>query len=179
MTEYVAIEVAFAKITAADRGRRKARVRYDESLRQWVEEGVPLPAGSIAPKSSAAEAYKHWLDVPLTSYTETYSYSYRHTEDLKPGTLVVVDSPNSGYTLCTVVPRKGSIDDSRATKWIVGVVDDADYQTRKVSEARAAELKSKLDARLKQLMELKKYELLRSDESAAEMIAELEALSKG
>lgn len=177
MTDYVAIEVTFAKNTTSANTRRKARVRYDDNLCQWVEEGVPLPAGSIAPKSSAMEAYQHWLDAPLPSYTETYLY--RHTVDLKPGTLVVVDSPNSGYTLCTVVPRNGSIDDSRATEWIVDVVDDTAYQTRKANEARAAELKSKLDARLKQLMELKKYELLRSDESAAAMIAELEALTKG
>lgn len=125
------------------------------------------------------------------------AYCYRHPEALEPGTAVVVDTPTEGYKIAWVV-RSGERGSDEGTKvfheiverlghrvapagenlkWLVAAVDDRAYRKRIADRQRAEQIRAQLEKRVKQLAEMRKYEMLSGDEESAKLLAELRDLS--
>ena len=99
----------------------------------------------------------------LTGYNRTKEYVWTGFEPFVVGTMIAVES-NDTRDLVEVTRVEPFVEGSKASKYVIGKVDTAKYDTYKKTEKLAAELKKKLDARAKKLQSLALYEMLAKDD---------------
>ena len=98
-----------------------------------------------------------------SGYNCVKEYAWIGLESFSAGDLVVADSTN-GWGFVEVT-RVTSWDDSvKATKYVVGKVDDAQYKKYAQAKKLEAELKKKLEARAKKLQSIALWEMLAKDD---------------
>ena len=101
-------------------------------------------------------------------------YAFNCYSEVKKGDYVVVDTVN-GFTLGVVVEEDMCSD--KATKDVVDVVDMSDFYARKAKRERMAELKNKMDAKVKELQNIAIYEALaKNDPALASMLEEFKSI---
>lgn len=103
------------------------------------------------------------MQVVLVKFTEGYSEkNYNYMFDgvaLEKGEHVVVDSPYGGYKVAVVVSVVADpLGTSKATKWIVCKVDDAEYKERTLRLQRKAELEKALKQSMEKAMAKMQFE---------------------
>ena len=104
-------------------------------------------------------------------------YHYLSDLDLKVGDNVIVDSPTEGYVVVIVTKLCGSLETSKATKWIVQKVDDTEHKHREELRRQRAVIEAKLKAIEKQYESSQKYAYLAAiSPEAASLIKELESI---
>ena len=103
--------------------------------------------------------YARYLD----GYNKTTEYMWCGLETFAPGDMIVVDSSN-GRGIVEVTRVEPWTDESKATKYVVGKVDNEKYEKHQKAEKLAAELKEKLEARAKKLQSIALYEMLAKDD---------------
>lgn len=88
-------------------------------------------------------------------------YTYKSQNEIAVGAKVVVDSPSNGFVVVTVVACSKGLDTTTdkfaSYKWVVDVVDVAEYERLKTVEAdmvQKAKAKKRLDEAKKQLEDL-------------------------
>lgn len=85
------------------------------------------------------------VQVAFTQQNSHALYAYYTDFDLELEDLVVVDSPNSGYTIVTVKNIEESAESvMKATKWIVDKIDTSGYNARCAAERQRALLIAKI-----------------------------------
>lgn len=99
----------------------------------------------------------------ITGYDTVKEYVWVGLERFNTGDMVVVDSRN-GLGICQVTKCDSWQDDSKASKYIVGKVDNAKYENRKKLDELEKELEKKLKARAKKLQSIALYEMLAKDD---------------
>jgi hypothetical protein len=113
----------------------------------------------------------------LNSNTQSGYYYANFDATLKEGDLVVVKSLNHGLGLAKVTEIVDATDIGTPRE-IVAKVDTADYDARVATRKTAAELKSKMEQRAKQLQDVALYQLLaEKDSEMAALLAQYRDLS--
>ncbi|MHC5291058.1 hypothetical protein ACYSTM_21120 [Bacillus licheniformis] len=116
----------------------------------------------------------------LVSFEDSFSnkqYAFKNDiEGLEVGDKVVVDTVH-GFVVATVA--KLDHQHSKATKYVVQKIDVEAHQKRVEKENKIKEIRSKLEARRKQLEEIQIYRILSmEDEEMAVLLNELEKVSQ-
>lgn len=107
-------------------------------------------------------------------------YAYRSwRDDIEAGHYVVVDSPVSSFVVAYVTEVYSDLTDAaKATKWIVNIIDTAEYNRIMGAEQRRKDLLSELSRREKVLSEADRYRRLAAiDPEAAKLVEELDRLN--
>jgi hypothetical protein len=105
----------------------------------------------------------------------TYDYA-NYDVFLKAGDLCVVKTANHGLGLARVVEIIDR-NDIETQREIVSIVNTEDYDLRVATRAKAAELKTKMQERAKQLQDIDLYQMLAKDDPAMmELLIEYQTL---
>lgn len=115
-----------------------------------------------------------------TGYASNKSYAYlTDIGGLKAGDHVVVDSPNSGYTVVLVTSVEETADAiNKATKWIVSKVDVEGYQQRLERQKERETLMAKLKKMQAEMLERDQFATLAAtNPEAAELVKRLKSLA--
>lgn len=115
----------------------------------------------------------------LNSRTDFETYEYANYEpDLAVGDLCVVASAHHGMGLAEVVEIKDSTEEDLFRE-IVKKVDTSGYNRRVAQRKKAAELKTQMRERAKQLQDLVLYQTLaKEDPAMAQLLREYQALNE-
>lgn len=96
-------------------------------------------------------------------YNCVKEYAWIGLENFSAGDLIVVDSTN-GWGIVEVTRATPWDDSAKATKYVVGKVDNALYEKHAKAKKLEAELKKKLEARAKKLQSIALWEMLAKDD---------------
>lgn len=106
------------------------------------------------------------------------SYQYNCEYKVSEGDYVVVDSPNDGYVVVKV--NEVNVQDVKATKSVVCIVDDTKYKLEKELEKKRVQTLNKLKTAAEKASKLAVYKALAQDNpEIKDLLNELEILERG
>lgn len=104
-------------------------------------------------------------------------FDYAAYEQYNVGDYVAVNSGHHGFIIAKITAVENVTGEVQCGREVICKIDMTAYEERKIRAKRKAELKGKMEARIKEIQETKIYEMLaKEDESLAEMLKEFKEL---
>ena len=123
---------------------------------------------------------KNACAVQFDGNSKRYHYGVPNGMEVKVGDLAVVDTKTSSYNNChgfsIVKIVEVDVEVTNANKYLIQIIDLEAYEQEKQRRERAKVVRSKLEARAKELQELTKYDVLKTDPQGAALLDELKKL---